>query len=87
MLKTLVTLLSLSAVVLIYHQFNHEKKKVEPVDIDFVVDLDIERFMGQWYVIANKPNLIEKHCRCARTLDTLLDANTIQLSETCWILG
>ena len=56
-------------------------------DVEFVKDLDIKRFMGQWYVISSKPNLIEKNCKCSRSLDTLLDEKTIELAETCWIFG
>lgn len=55
--------------------------------VTFVKDLDIERFMGMWYVIASKPNLIESNCKCSRTLDTLTDAKTIELAETCWVFG
>jgi lipocalin len=55
--------------------------------IDFVTDLDVERFMGRWYVIASKPNLIEKNCKCGRSDDTLVDEKTITLAETCWIFG
>jgi lipocalin len=43
--------------------------------------------MGKWYVIASKPNLIEKNCKCARTTDTRIDAKTIELAETCVMLG
>ena len=39
------------------------------------------------YSIANKPNIIEKFCKCARTTDTLLEPNKIQLSESCLIFG
>lgn len=57
------------------------------VNIDYVRDLDIERYMGLWYVIASKPNIIEKYCKCARTEDVLVDDSTIELAETCWLLG
>ncbi len=49
--------------------------------------MDIPRFMGKWYTIANLPNIIETNCHCSRSVDTLLDAKTIELAETCWIFG
>lgn len=56
-------------------------------EVQYVTNMDIPRFMGQWYTIANKPNIIEAKCHCSRTFDTLLDDTTIELAETCWIFG
>ncbi len=49
--------------------------------------IDFEKFMGRWYSIAHKPNLIEKFCKCTRTTDTLIEPMKIQLSESCKIFG
>lgn len=43
--------------------------------------------MGLWYNIASKPNIIEKKCKCAQTVDRLIDTLVIELSESCLILG
>ena len=82
-MKALVaTLVSLSTLTGLYMYQGANK-----VNVEFVQDLDVERFMGEWFVIASKPNLIEKNCRCSRSVDTLVDAKTIELAETCWIFG
>ena len=56
-------------------------------DLAYVQNLDIDKYMGRWYVIASKPNIIESNCHCARSMDTRIDEKTIELAETCKIFG
>lgn len=72
-------LLVVGAIILLAGVYELTKSSRNNVDSDFpyVKNLDIDKFMGRWYVIAAKPNLIEKNCHCARTLDTRIDATTI----------
>ncbi len=43
--------------------------------------------MGLWYDIAFKPDFIEKNCKCAQSVNTLVESLVIDLSESCLIFG
>ena len=44
-----------------------------------VKNLDIERFMGKWYVIAAIPTFVEKNCENAYDIYTLNEDGTVDI--------
>jgi apolipoprotein D and lipocalin family protein len=51
-----------------------------------VVDfLDVERFMGTWYLIAAIPSKFERQCDSGQTAEyTLLDDGTVHVDNSCY---
>jgi len=47
--------------------------------MDTVKNLDVERFMGKWYVISNIPNFVEKGCENAYDIYTLNSDGTVDV--------
>jgi len=47
--------------------------------LETVKNLDIEKFMGKWYVISSIPNYVEKNCQNAFDIYTLNDDGTIDI--------
>tara|TARA_B100001250_G_C19617458_1_gene707812 strand:+ start:420 stop:923 length:504 start_codon:yes stop_codon:yes gene_type:complete len=48
-------------------------------NMNTVENLDIDRFMGKWYVISNIPNFVEKGCKNAYDIYTLNSDNTVDV--------
>lgn len=66
---------------------NRPEETVIAKDLPFEKNINFTRFMGLWYNIASKPNIIESKCKCAQTVDTLIESLVIELSESCLIFG
>ena len=47
--------------------------------LETVKNLDIEKFMGKWYVISAIPSFIEKNCINAYDIYTLNDDGTVDI--------
>ena len=47
--------------------------------MDTVKNIDIDKFMGKWYVISNIPNFVEKGCENAYDIYTLTPDGTIDV--------
>ena len=47
--------------------------------LETVKNLDIERFMGKWYVIAAIPTFVEKNCENAYDIYTLNEDGTVDI--------
>tara|TARA_B100000700_G_scaffold276106_1_gene322419 strand:- start:508 stop:963 length:456 start_codon:yes stop_codon:yes gene_type:complete len=47
--------------------------------MDTVKNLNIDKFMGKWYVISNIPNFVEKGCKNAYDIYTLNDDGTVDV--------
>ncbi len=86
-MKALLALGALIVLAGIYVLTIKHSPSAPTTDFPYVKNLDIDKFMGKWYVISAKPNIIEKNCKCARTVDTRIDDTTIELAETCLMLG
>lgn len=56
-------------------------------DLPFVKNIDFDSMAGRWYEIASKPNIIEKKCTCAQSVDTFYRPTTFHLSESCVVFG
>lgn len=84
-MEKLLLLAGIALIVLAFTGMHHSRSQES--QMDYVHDLDIDRFMGLWYSIANKPNFIESHCKCSKSLDTRVDDTTITLEESCKVFG
>tara|TARA_B100001113_G_scaffold126617_1_gene103372 strand:+ start:213 stop:731 length:519 start_codon:yes stop_codon:yes gene_type:complete len=49
------------------------------LSLDTVKNIDIEKFMGTWYVIASIPSFVEKNCINAYDIYTLNEDGTIDI--------
>jgi len=47
--------------------------------MDTVKNIDIDKFMGKWYVISNIPNFVEKGCENAYDIYTLTPDGTVDV--------
>jgi apolipoprotein D and lipocalin family protein len=73
--KTLITTLAIVAVIAMFARPNSESSAIEPLEtVDYV---DLDRFMGDWYVIANIPTFIETNAYNAIESYRLEDNGTI----------
>jgi apolipoprotein D and lipocalin family protein len=73
--KTLITTLAIIAVIAMIARPTSESSAIEPLEtVDYV---DLDRFMGDWYVIANIPTFIETNAYNAIESYRLEDNGTI----------
>jgi len=54
-------------------------------DVEVVDEVDIERFMGTWYLIAEIPNLFEWYCTSGQTADYTLNGDgSVAVRNECY---
>ena len=73
--KSLLTLVGLTTLLIASIYVANDNRNPQPMahkDLPFVKEINFTRFMGLWYNIASKPNIIESKCKCAQTVDTLV---------------
>ncbi|MFA7418326.1 MAG: lipocalin family protein [Melioribacteraceae bacterium] len=51
--------------------------------LDTVDKVDIQRYLGKWYEIANLPNSFQKGCSCSSAEYSLIDSTTIRVTNKC----
>lgn len=51
--------------------------------LDVVDKVDIQRYIGKWYEIANFPNSFQKGCNCTTAEYRIIDSETIRVINTC----
>lgn len=51
--------------------------------LETVDNVDVERYLGNWYEIANIPNNFQKGCVCTSAEYKLIDANTLRVTNSC----
>ncbi|MFN3201462.1 MAG: lipocalin family protein [Bradymonadia bacterium] len=55
--------------------------------LEAVSKVDLERYMGTWYVIASFPEDEQKNCYGMQAIYTLDDEDEFDLVDKCWIGG
>lgn len=51
--------------------------------LDVVDKVDVQRYIGKWYEIANLPNSFQKGCNCTTAEYSIIDPETIRVINTC----
>lgn len=51
--------------------------------LDTVKHVDIQRYLGKWYEIANLPNSFQKGCNCSSAEYSTIDSATIKVTNKC----
>lgn len=51
--------------------------------LDTVDNVDVQRYLGKWYEIANLPNSFQKGCSCSSAEYSLIDSTTIRVTNKC----
>ncbi|MBA4320042.1 MAG: hypothetical protein C0412_16700 [Flavobacterium sp.] len=51
--------------------------------LETVDKVDVQRYLGKWYEIANLPNSFQKGCNCTTAEYTLIDSETIRVINRC----
>jgi apolipoprotein D and lipocalin family protein len=51
--------------------------------LETVDKVDIQRYLGKWYEIANLPNSFQKGCTCSTAEYSLIDSETVRVINSC----
>lgn len=51
--------------------------------LETVDNVDVKRYLGKWYEIANLPNSFQKGCSCTSAEYELIDSTTIRVINRC----
>lgn len=51
--------------------------------LDVVDNVNVQRYIGKWYEIANFPNSFQKGCNCTTAEYSIIDSETIKVINTC----
>ena len=51
--------------------------------LDVVDKVDVNRYIGKWYEIANLPNSFQKGCNCTTAEYSIIDEETIRVVNSC----
>ena len=51
--------------------------------LETVDKVDVQRYLGKWYEIANLPNSFQKGCNCTTAEYSLIDSETIRVVNKC----
>ncbi len=75
-MKTLVTTSILSLLLISCSSTNYPP-------LATVDNVDVQRYLGKWYEIANLPNSFQKGCSCSSAEYSLIDSTTIRVTNKC----
>lgn len=61
--------------------FGYSSSNYAPLDV--VDKVDVQRYIGKWYEIANLPNSFQKGCNCTSVEYSIIDSETKRVINTC----